>query len=82
MDFGVFLDFASRKGATPNEIFQESFDLVDLAEQSGLDTVWLGESHFNPNRSVLSAPHGRGQLNRHPHQAVESGQRGPGIAPY
>ena len=56
MDFGVFLDFASRKGATPNEIFQESFDLVDLAEQSGLDTVWLGESHFNPNRSVLSAP--------------------------
>ena len=56
MNFGVFLDFASRKGATPNEIFQESFDLVDLAEQSGLDTVWLGESHFNPNRSVLSAP--------------------------
>ena len=56
MDFGVFLDFASRKGATPNEIFQESFDLVDLAEQSGVDTVWLGESHFNPNRSVLSAP--------------------------
>ena len=56
MDFGVFLDFASRKGATPNEIFQESFDLVDLAEESGLDTVWLGESHFNPNRSVLSAP--------------------------
>ena len=56
MDFGVFWDFASRKGATPNEIFQESFDLVDLAEESGLDTVWLGESHFNPNRSVLSAP--------------------------
>ena len=56
MDFGVFLDFAARKGATPNDIFKESFKLVDLAEQSGLDTVWLGESHFNPNRSVLSAP--------------------------
>ncbi len=32
------------------------FDLVDLADEAGLDTVWLGESHFNPNRSVLSAP--------------------------
>ena len=29
---------------------------VDLAEQLGLDTVWLGEMHFNPARSVLSAP--------------------------
>ena len=56
MDFGVFLDFAARKGATPNTIFRESFELVDLAEETGLDTVWLGESHFNPNRSVLSAP--------------------------
>jgi alkanesulfonate monooxygenase SsuD/methylene tetrahydromethanopterin reductase-like flavin-dependent oxidoreductase (luciferase family) len=31
-------------------------DLVDLAERAGLDTVWLGEMHFNPARSVLSAP--------------------------
>ena len=29
---------------------------MDLAEASGLDTVWLGEMHFNPNRSVLAAP--------------------------
>ena len=56
MDFGVFLDFAARKAATPDTIFRESFELVDLAEETGLDTVWLGESHFNPNRSVLSAP--------------------------
>jgi alkanesulfonate monooxygenase SsuD/methylene tetrahydromethanopterin reductase-like flavin-dependent oxidoreductase (luciferase family) len=56
MDFGIFLDFVLRPGGTPEEAFKESFDLVDLAEQSGLDTVWLGEMHFNPNRSVLSAP--------------------------
>src|SRR6266850_3202416 len=56
MDFGVFLDFVLRPGGTPEEAFKESFDLVDLAEESGLDTVWLGEMHFNPNRSVLSAP--------------------------
>jgi len=30
--------------------------LVDLAEAMGLDTVWLGEGHFLPHRSVLSAP--------------------------
>jgi len=56
MDFGAFLDFAAHKGATPSGLFKEAFDLVDLAEETGLDTVWLGESHFNPNRSVLSAP--------------------------
>src|SRR5439155_20006454 len=56
MDFGIFLDFVLRRGSTQEETFQEAFDLVDLAEASGLDTVWLGEMHFNPNRSVLSAP--------------------------
>jgi alkanesulfonate monooxygenase SsuD/methylene tetrahydromethanopterin reductase-like flavin-dependent oxidoreductase (luciferase family) len=56
MDFGAFLDFAAHKGATPASLFKEAFDLVDLAEETGLDTIWLGESHFNPNRSVLSAP--------------------------
>ncbi len=56
MDFGIFLDFVIRPGRTPEEAFKESFDLVDLAETAGLDTVWLGEMHFNPNRFVLSAP--------------------------
>ena len=56
MDFGVFLDFIRRRGATQEETFRESFDLVDLGEEMGLDSVWLGEMHFNPNRSVLSAP--------------------------
>jgi alkanesulfonate monooxygenase SsuD/methylene tetrahydromethanopterin reductase-like flavin-dependent oxidoreductase (luciferase family) len=56
MDFGIFLDFVLRAGGTPESAFQESMTLVDLAESSGLDTVWLGEMHFNPARSVLSAP--------------------------
>jgi len=56
MDFGVFLDFSRRKGSTQAEIFREAFELVDIAEETGLDTIWLGESHFNPNRSVMSAP--------------------------
>ena len=38
------------------EAFREALGLVDLAETAGLDSVWLGEMHFNPGRSVLSAP--------------------------
>ena len=56
MEFGMFMDFYSTPGLTQTEVFREAFELVDLAEESGLDSVWLGESHFNPNRSVLSAP--------------------------
>ena len=56
MDYGIFLDFVRRRGASQEETFRESFELVDLAEEMGLDSVWLGEMHFNPDRSVLSAP--------------------------
>lgn len=56
MDIGIFMDFFSTRGLTQNEVFKRAFELVDLAEEGGLDSVWLGESHFNPNRSVLSAP--------------------------
>ena len=49
------MDFTVRSGQTQRECFREYFDLVDLAEETGLDTVWLGESHFNQNR-VVSAP--------------------------
>ena len=56
MDFGINVDFAVRQGGTHERTFQEAFELVDLAEHVGLDTAWLGEGHFLPNRSVLSAP--------------------------
>src|SRR5712691_1803179 len=56
MDFGINVDFAVRPGGTHEQSFQEAFALVDLAETMGLDTVWLGEGHFLPHRSVLSAP--------------------------
>src|SRR5207249_4307056 len=56
MDFGINVDFAVRQGCTHDEAFRESMAVVDLAEETGLDTVWLGEGHFRPGRSVLSAP--------------------------
>ena len=52
MDFGIFLDLQLRPGGTQSEIFKETFDLVGLADDAGLDTVWLGESHFNRNRPL------------------------------
>ncbi len=55
MDFGIFLDFSTRQGLNHSTAFRESFNLVDIAEETGLDTVWLGESHFNVNRPI-SAP--------------------------
>ena len=56
MDFGIFMDFLATHSANQADVFRDAFELVDLAEESGLDSVWLGETHFNPTRSVLSAP--------------------------
>ena len=56
MHFGIFMEFGSRPGLSEAESFQEGFRLVDTAEDMGLDGVWLAELHFNPTRSVLSAP--------------------------
>ena len=56
MHFGIFMEFGSRPGVLESESFQEGFRLVDAAEEMGLDGVWLAELHFNPTRSVLSAP--------------------------
>jgi alkanesulfonate monooxygenase SsuD/methylene tetrahydromethanopterin reductase-like flavin-dependent oxidoreductase (luciferase family) len=56
MDFGIFMEFETRPGASQAAAFREGFELVDAAEAWGLDGVWLSESHFNPARSVLSAP--------------------------
>ena len=56
MDFGIFTDFHVRKGMTQPEAFDESFSQVTEAEKLGLDSVWLAEHHFSPDRSVLASP--------------------------
>ena len=55
MEFGIFLE-ERRPGTSEVEAFQETLELVDASEAWGLDGVWLGEIHFNPARSVQSAP--------------------------
>ena len=56
MEFGLFVEFPCREGVSQAQVFNESFTLVDAAEEVGTETVWLAEYHFEPNRSVLSAP--------------------------
>ena len=56
MDFGMFTDFHIRPGMTQAQAFDESFDQVDSAESLGMDSVWLAEHHFSPDRAVLAAP--------------------------
>jgi len=55
MQFGIFLE-ERRPGGTDLAALQETFALSEAAEAWGLDAVWLGEIHFNPIRSVSSAP--------------------------
>ena len=56
MEFGSFMEFHTRPGLTQSDAFEEGFAHIETAESLGLDGVWMAESHFNPQRSVLSAP--------------------------
>ncbi len=56
MHFGMFMQFETRPGSSQADAFAEGFELVDTAEECGLDGAWLAEMHFTPDRSVLSSP--------------------------
>jgi alkanesulfonate monooxygenase SsuD/methylene tetrahydromethanopterin reductase-like flavin-dependent oxidoreductase (luciferase family) len=44
-----------RQGLSQTAAFREAFQTAERAEALGVDCVWLGEIHFNPVRSVISA---------------------------
>src|SRR6201993_4210164 len=56
MEFGMFHQFPALPGRAQQEAFAEGFEQIDAAERWGLDAMWLAELHFDPQRSVLSAP--------------------------
>ena len=56
MEFGMFHEFPSLPGRSDREAFDEAMEQVDAAERLGLDVMWLAELHFEPQRSLLSAP--------------------------
>jgi alkanesulfonate monooxygenase SsuD/methylene tetrahydromethanopterin reductase-like flavin-dependent oxidoreductase (luciferase family) len=51
---GIFVE-ELRQGASQAQAFRDVFDLADRCEAWGADCVWLGEIHFTPTRSVISA---------------------------
>src|SRR5436853_147810 len=54
MHVGIFVE-EMRQGLDQREAFREAFNVAERAEMLGIDCVWLGEIHFTPNRSIISA---------------------------
>ncbi len=54
MHVGIFVE-ELRQGASQAEAFRDAFETAERAEAWGADCVWLGEIHFTPSRSVISA---------------------------
>ena len=54
MHFGIFIE-ELRQGASQADAFRDIFELADRCEAWGVPCVWLGEIHFTPSRSVISA---------------------------
>ena len=56
MEFGMFHEFLRAPGQTEAEAFDHAFEIVDAAEEHGLDAMWIAELHVAPERSVAAAP--------------------------
>ena len=60
MHLGMIMECDYRQGGTQEEAFQEAFSLAQLAEETGLDGVWLAERHFaaprGPNEAFTGTP--------------------------
>src|SRR2546423_8505370 len=54
MHFGIFVE-EMRQGLSQPAAFREAFDIAERADALSIDCVWLGEIHFTPTRSVISA---------------------------
>ncbi|MBM3221211.1 MAG: LLM class flavin-dependent oxidoreductase [Candidatus Rokubacteria bacterium] len=54
MHCGIFVE-EMRQGADQVGAFRDAFGIAERAEAWGADCVWLGEIHFAPTRSVISA---------------------------
>jgi alkanesulfonate monooxygenase SsuD/methylene tetrahydromethanopterin reductase-like flavin-dependent oxidoreductase (luciferase family) len=54
MHVGIFAE-ELRQGVSQATAFRDTFELADRAEALGVDCIWLGEIHFTPTRSVISA---------------------------
>ena len=55
MHYGLIMEGDYRYGHTQEEAFDESFEMAEMAENGGLDGVWLAERHFAAPRSPSDA---------------------------
>jgi alkanesulfonate monooxygenase SsuD/methylene tetrahydromethanopterin reductase-like flavin-dependent oxidoreductase (luciferase family) len=56
METGLFTEFQCPAGMAEATAFDESMAQMRSAEELGFDAVWLGELHFQKERSVLASP--------------------------
>jgi alkanesulfonate monooxygenase SsuD/methylene tetrahydromethanopterin reductase-like flavin-dependent oxidoreductase (luciferase family) len=56
VEIGLFTEFQCPAGMTEATAFDESMAQMRAAEDLGFDAVWLGELHFQKDRSVLASP--------------------------
>jgi alkanesulfonate monooxygenase SsuD/methylene tetrahydromethanopterin reductase-like flavin-dependent oxidoreductase (luciferase family) len=56
MELGLFTEFQCPAGTSEATAFEESMVQMRAAEALGFDAVWLGELHFQKDRSVLASP--------------------------
>ena len=50
MHVGLVMECDYRQGRTQEEAFQEAFRIAELAEECGVDGVWIAERHFATHR--------------------------------
>jgi alkanesulfonate monooxygenase SsuD/methylene tetrahydromethanopterin reductase-like flavin-dependent oxidoreductase (luciferase family) len=51
---GLFVE-EMRQGTSQASAFRDVFETAERADALGIDCIWLGEIHFTPTRSVISA---------------------------
>jgi alkanesulfonate monooxygenase SsuD/methylene tetrahydromethanopterin reductase-like flavin-dependent oxidoreductase (luciferase family) len=56
VELGFFTEFHCPAGMSEPTAFEESMAQMRMAEALGFDAVWLGELHFQKDRSVLASP--------------------------
>ena len=56
MELGIYHEFPVLPGRSQAECFAAGFDIVDAAEEYGLDVMWLAELHFAPQRALAASP--------------------------
>lgn len=56
MEFGIFQEFPPVAAGGEAAAFDQGLAEVEMAEEWGLDAIWLAELHGAPERSVLASP--------------------------